>query len=562
MKRLGRYRLTELLGQGGMGDVWAAVSEGLGGFEKKVCVKVMKAELAGNERAVELFLREARLAARLTHPHIVQIFELGREQGTYFIAMEMLEGMAWHDVAQRAWRHGKVLPLEVIVTAAAHAAEALQYAHTLTDKDGKRLGMVHRDVSPDNLFLTADGNTKVLDFGIAKAVSLDATRLTEKGELRGKLPYMPPEQVKTDDVDGSADTWALGVTLFYLSTAQRPFDRATPLLTMNAILREPAISALSMNPVLPRAFGDIIARCLQKEPKDRWPSAAAVKEALLDLLPAPPNLAQARELLALTTSLEKGERRPMSAQPAAPTTSWDKPGQSPAHPAPPAETAPARRANTTPATKATTPATGSKPSSSSSSSSSGAERARAEDRLPSRQKPIEATVAVAKPAARPAERPAEKTMISAPLLTADQSADESAFVDDESSEEEAPGFAEDVATLAEMPSLSAGKGDSDDDSEESDEDDDVDGPRAEPTQAVAMTFSDRPLSELDLPPAPAASAVDVVASAAFEPVPVTAPAALPAAASSVPVWIFGVGAFAVTVVVTLLIVLVVHLLRG
>ncbi|MDP2343660.1 MAG: serine/threonine-protein kinase [Deltaproteobacteria bacterium] len=561
MKKLGRYRLTELLGQGGMGDVWAAVSEGLGGFEKKVCIKVMKAELAGNERAVELFLREARLAARLTHPNIVQIFELGREQGTYFIAMEMLEGMAWHDVAQRAWRHGKVLPLEVIVVAAAHAAEALQYAHTLTDKDGKRLGMVHRDVSPDNLFLTGDGTTKVLDFGIAKAVSLDATRLTEKGELRGKLPYMPPEQVKTDDVDGSADTWALGVTLFYLSTAQRPFDRATPLATMNAILKEPAISALSMNPVLPKAFGDVIARCLQKDPKDRWPSAAAVKEALLGLLPGPPDPAKARALLALTSSLEKGDRRPLSAQPCAPSISWDK-----APPAPPAPPTPPPAKRAPPAPKAATPVvTPPKPA---------APPPRAEDRLPTRQR---------SQAEAPPGTP-ERTVVSAPLLTADQSADESRINEDDDSEEDPAGFAEDVATLAEMPSLSmgnasmAGKGPSlkrPSRDESSDEDDDDVASRAEPTQAIAMQFSGQEqfsvaLSELDLPPA-----VDP-ALADDGPLPVGLETELlrvaeaptqaidlpPAVRMPLPVWVFGVGAFAVTVIVTLLIVGLAHVLRS
>ena len=307
-----------------MGDVWAAASEGFGGFEKKVCVKLMKPDLAGNERAVALFLREARLAARLTHPNIVQIFELGRAQGTYFIAMEMLEGLAWRDVAQRAWRHGKVLPLEAIVAAAIHAADALQHAHTLMDKEGKHIGLVHRDVSPDNLFLCADGTTKVLDFGVAKAVALDATSLTAKGELRGKLPYMPPEQVKTEDVDGAADIWALGVTLFFLSTAQRPFDRASPLQTMNAILQEPALSASSLNPALPNAFSDVIARCLQKNPQDRWPSAQAMKDAVLKLLPAPLDLACSRALLTLATSLERGDRRALSAAPAAPSESWQR----------------------------------------------------------------------------------------------------------------------------------------------------------------------------------------------------------------------------------------------
>lgn len=422
MKKLGRYRLTQLLGQGGMGDVYAAVAEGMGGFEKRVCVKVMNKALAGNERAVELFLREARLAARLTHPNIVQIFELGRENSgrnaQYFLAMEMLDGMPWHEIAQRYWRHGLVLPLEVIVHACAQAADALEYAHTLKDKEGKSLGIVHRDISPDNLFLTLDGSTKVLDFGIAKAVSHDATSLTEKGELRGKLPYMPPEQVRTEDVDGAADVWALGITLFYLSTAQRPFDRDTPLNIMNAIIKEPAIMATAMNPLVPRAFADVIARCLQKAPKDRWPSARAVHDALVDLVPQPFRAEDAKELLGRAQALEAGDRRPLSAAPSAPTMSWEK------RPPPQATltaTAPDRASGRT-AAPPSRPAIAPRP----------------EDRLPQRR-------------AASVEAPrAEATTVSAPLLTADESADSAAA----SSEED--GFLDDAPTLAEMPSLDAG----------------------------------------------------------------------------------------------------------
>jgi serine/threonine protein kinase len=424
MKKLGRYRLTQLLGQGGMGDVYAAVAEGMGGFEKRVCVKVMNKALAGNERAVELFLREARLAARLTHPNIVQIFELGRENtgrnAQYFLAMEMLDGMPWHEIAQRYWRHGLVLPLEVIVHACAQAAEALEYAHTLKDKEGKSLGIVHRDISPDNLFLTLDGSTKVLDFGIAKAVSHDATSLTEKGELRGKLPYMPPEQVRTEDVDGAADVWALGITLFYLSTAQRPFDRDTPLNIMNAIIKEPAILATAMNPMVPRGLADVIARCVQKAPKDRWPSARAVRDALIDLVPVPFRADDAKELLARAQALEAGDRRPLSAAPSAPTMSWEK--------RPPAQatltaTAPDRASGRTAAPPSRPAAAAQRP----------------EDRLPQRR-------------AASVEAPrAEATTVSAPLLTADESADSAAA---DSSEED--GFLDDAPTLAEMPSLDAG----------------------------------------------------------------------------------------------------------
>jgi hypothetical protein len=187
------------------------------------------------------------------------------------------------------------------------------------------MGIVHRDISPDNLFLTRDGSTRVLDFGIAKATTPDATSLTEMGELRGKLPYMPPEQVRTDNLDGRADLWALGITMFYLATAQRPFDREQPLETMNAIIEEPPLSALEMNPAIPAPFVDVIERCLRKNPADRWPSARALRDALLDLLPQPPSSIEARSLLSVARGLERGDRRPLMALPAAPAwASWER----------------------------------------------------------------------------------------------------------------------------------------------------------------------------------------------------------------------------------------------
>ena len=324
LRRLGRYRLEEHLGQGGMGDVWTARAEQGADPHRLFVIKTMKRDLMTNERAVEMFLREAKLASRLQHPHIVQTFELGRDGGVYFIAMEFLDGLPWHDIAQRYWRHGKTLPLEVIVRSCAEAARALDYAHTLTDKNGRHLGIVHRDVSPDNLFLMRSGSTKILDFGIAKAVSLDATHLTEKGELRGKLPYMPPEQVKTDNVDGRADIWALGVSMFYLSTAQRPFDRDTPLETMNAILTEKAISALEMNPALPASFASVIDGCLCKAPGDRFPSGRVLAETLEALLPEVVDDDSARAVLVSAEGLARGDRRPLAAAPSAPSYSWER----------------------------------------------------------------------------------------------------------------------------------------------------------------------------------------------------------------------------------------------
>jgi serine/threonine protein kinase len=311
-QKLGPFVLHEILGTGGMGDVWRAHQKVATG-SRTVVVKVVKDELVHNKKAIEMFLREARMASQLDHANIVKTYELGRDGETYFLAMEHLDGLAWHDLAQRMWRHGQTIPMETIVRAAAEAAFALDHAH--------RRGIVHRDVSPDNLFLTRDGNTKVLDFGIAKAIS-NPTNLTDMGELRGKLPYMPPEQANGSTVDGRADQWALGVTLYYLSTAQRPFDRDSPIDTVQAIMHDTPVAARQMNPLVPQSLSDLIHRALQKDPRQRFSSAHAMHDALMRLLPGPVDDDSLLQMLAEAEGLERGERRALVAAPAAPRLAW------------------------------------------------------------------------------------------------------------------------------------------------------------------------------------------------------------------------------------------------
>ncbi len=511
---LGRYRLEHRLGEGGMGDVYAAVV--LDGEDRgqRVCIKVMKPALATNPRAVELFLREARHASRLRHDNIVRILELGRDGGTWFLAMELLDGMAWHDIAQRCWRHGVALPLEVIVGAAADAALALEYAHTLRDRDGRPVGIVHRDISPDNLFLTGDGSTRVLDFGIAKATAPDATSLTEMGELRGKLPYMPPEQMRTNTVDGAADIWALGITLFYLSTAQRPFDRPTAVAIMKAVELEPAISVLEMNPTLPPSFAAVVARCVQKDPLARWSSAHALREALLGLLPAPPQVAEARALLAHATQLAAGDRRPMTAYAAEPAwPSWTKPSSTSSTSS--ARSGPdVRRGTSAPA------------------------RSEAARVVPDEQHRLQ-RAAWDDDGATAQHRPGdgERTMVNAPLLTADESE-----VDDNGDgdgEGEGEGF-EDARTIAEKPSLLTRPDERDDERDDERADHRL---AANGEQTVRLTVFPSTADRASFGSGDLTATVVLPA----EGIPRKKPAS--STGPGLPVWAYGVIAFGVTVVV-------------
>ncbi len=297
----GKYALVRKLGSGGMADVWLARVDGPGGFEKDVVVKRIKRELVRKQRAIDMFLREARTAAKLNHPNVVQIYDLGEQDGEYYLAMELLEGLSWAEVALRSWNAGESLPLEVVLQAMVDALRGLEHAHSHTDREGRPAGLVHRDISPDNLFLTKPGMTKVLDFGIAK--QMDGDVLTQSGELHGKVPYMPPEQLKGEQLGGRRDVWSLGMTLMWLTTGQRGFDRKTPMLTMHAIIDEPATAPSVSNSAVPPSVDAIVLRALAKRRADRFQSAGEMADAIEALLPPRSTAQEAVRLCAAARAL-------------------------------------------------------------------------------------------------------------------------------------------------------------------------------------------------------------------------------------------------------------------
>ncbi|MCU0700952.1 MAG: protein kinase [Myxococcaceae bacterium] len=278
-KVLGRYELVSKLGAGGMAEVWRARVVGAEGFSKHVVVKRIAAHLSDNSEVVELFKSEARLAARLDHPNLIHVFDFGRDvDGALVLVMELVDGASLRQVLQAAKTSGLALDVHLMARAVALASDGLHAAHTLCDDQGAPLGVVHRDVSPDNLLLSRTGAVKVADFGIARIER--QVQLTTAETFRGKPGYAAPEQVLGRPVTAQSDVWALGVTLFELVTGERPHAVDDPGALASATVSRPARRVEDVRPDVPLALAGVIARCLEREPERRWPTAKALADAL------------------------------------------------------------------------------------------------------------------------------------------------------------------------------------------------------------------------------------------------------------------------------------------
>jgi serine/threonine protein kinase len=273
--RLGRYRLLLELGQGGMARVFVAFSSGLGGFNKLVVLKVMRDELHESESSLAMFLAEARLAARMSHPHIVQTLEVGEDGGRYFICMEYLEGQTLGRLMKKT--SDKPMPLAARLELICQVLEALGYMHGFTDPDGTPLGLVHRDISPNNIFITFDGSAKVLDFGVAKAAGV--SHATEAGMFKGKLGYAAPEQILGNS-ETRSDVFAVGVLLWEMLTYRRFSQDRTQQEVVQARMAgvDPELMRKALG--VPVELLQICMRAAAKEPSDRYASALEMRDAL------------------------------------------------------------------------------------------------------------------------------------------------------------------------------------------------------------------------------------------------------------------------------------------
>jgi serine/threonine-protein kinase len=277
-QQFGKYLLLKRLAVGGMAEIWLAKQLGVQGFEKLVVVKRILEQFASEKEFVQMFLDEARLAATLNHPNVVQIYDLGQEAISFYIAMEFIAGHDLLGILRKCKQAGQPLSPEIAARMVAGACEGLHYAHTRKDNQGNPLQIVHRDVSPSNILVTYEGGVKVVDFGIAKAESRSTK--TEAGKVKGKFSYMSPEQIRAEPLDARSDVFALGIVLHEVLVGRRLFKRDNELAIMRDILEGEVRPPSALRPGLPPALDEIVLKALQKDRRKRYASAQEMQLAL------------------------------------------------------------------------------------------------------------------------------------------------------------------------------------------------------------------------------------------------------------------------------------------
>jgi serine/threonine-protein kinase len=256
-----------------MANLFLGRSTGPDGFEKLVAIKRIHEHLSSNPEFVKMFKDEARLAAKISHPNVAQVMELGLASGCHFMAMEYVAGESLSALVRRCQ-----VPLTVCAKIVANAASGLHAAHELKDQDGNQLGVVHRDVSPQNILVSYEGAVKVVDFGVARA--RDNLHVTTAGTVKGKFSYMAPEQAKTEHVDRRADTFALGIVLYEITTRHRLFKGGTDFVTVNKVLNSQIVPPSRLVPGYPATLERIVLKALQRPLEARYQSALDLQESL------------------------------------------------------------------------------------------------------------------------------------------------------------------------------------------------------------------------------------------------------------------------------------------
>jgi serine/threonine protein kinase len=317
VRQLGKYRLLEPVASGGMADVFRAEVPGAAGFVKQVAVKLIRGDQGEASDFVRMFIEEARLASRLTHANIVQVFEFDRIEGSYCIAMEFVHGRTLRQVVDRCRERGVKLGLPHAVHVCAEVAKALAYAHRVVDERGIG-GIVHRDVSPQNILVSFEGEVKLTDFGIARAMG--RAGLTEPGTIKGKAAYMAPEQARGGPIDARADVFSLAVVLWELCSGRRLFARDSDAATLMALTGDLRISPpSSWNEAVPADLDGAVMAALERDPDQRTRGAQELASALggvlLKLARGPEDI----DLRALMHRLWPEGAAPQSARPAEPT---------------------------------------------------------------------------------------------------------------------------------------------------------------------------------------------------------------------------------------------------
>jgi serine/threonine-protein kinase len=299
---LGKYTLVRKLATGGMAEVFLARADGPMGFQKKCVVKRILPHFNDDERFIQMFLAEARLAAELNHPNLVQIFDFGQHNGQYYLAMEFIDGPNTRSLNQAVRKATGAMDFAVAARLIATAAEGLHFAHELRDENGTFLNLVHRDISPDNILVSRNGAVKVVDFGIAKAST--QPHLTKSGMIKGKMAYMPPEQLARDPLDRRADLFALGIVLYEMITGGMPFDATSEVSIIQAIMSVKPLERVEVyRPDCPVELQAIVMRCLEKDRERRYPSCRELQTDLEAFIQSTGKVVGTREIAALVSSL-------------------------------------------------------------------------------------------------------------------------------------------------------------------------------------------------------------------------------------------------------------------
>jgi serine/threonine protein kinase len=274
----GPYVLLGKIAMGGMAEVFLAKRPGVEGFEKVLAIKRILPHLSDNQEFVSMFVDEAKMVSGLTHPNIVQIFELGKLEHSYFIAMEYVHGRDLRTIQKRAREKETPFPVGLAMLITARVAAALEFAHRKKDEKGQPLQIVHRDISPQNILISFEGDVKLTDFGIAKAAAKAST--TDRGALRGKLLYMSPEQAWGKPVDRRSDVFSLGVVFYELLTGRKPWAAAQDVSVLEMV-RKSAITPLrDVNPKVPPSLAAVAMKALERDHEHRYQDAS---EFLQDL---------------------------------------------------------------------------------------------------------------------------------------------------------------------------------------------------------------------------------------------------------------------------------------
>lgn len=284
--KFGKYELLDKIGTGGMAEIFRAKSVGPDDFEKILVIKRVLPEFARNKAFIDLLVAEAKVTSLLNHPNIVQIHELGDVDGTYYIAMELVDGTDLLNLLSRCTRERLRVPVEIALYIVSEVSRGLAHAHAASDHDRRPLNIIHRDVSPSNILISRSGDVKIMDFGVARA-DLGITpskRERERGVLKGKLGYMSPEQVTGRRLDRRSDIFALGVVLFECLTLKRLFVGQSDAQTLLNIREADVEQRFKRHSYLPKPIRSILRKALAKDPDARFQTATDFQEAILDYL--------------------------------------------------------------------------------------------------------------------------------------------------------------------------------------------------------------------------------------------------------------------------------------